>query len=56
MTVSEGKATIVKVLEELQRQGVWIRRIEIVWRTAVEGDQAKPNSKTECSIKLEADL
>ncbi len=57
MTVTEGKATIIDVLEQLQKQGVWVRGIEVTWFTDVEAkDVPKPGSKTRCEIKLVADL
>ena len=57
MTVSEGKKQIADVLEDLQRQGVFVREIELSWATNVEPkDKAVLDSKIGCTVKLKADL
>ncbi len=57
MTVAEGKETFVRVLQDLQSQGVWIKGIQVDWFTDVEAkDVPKPQSKIRCVVKLEAEL
>lgn len=45
MTVAEGAQTIVDVMEELQRQGVWIRGIRVDWRSEVEFERCAQASR-----------
>lgn len=57
MTVAEGKRTIIDVLEELQRQGVWIRGIRVEWKSEIEPkDVPKPVAHIRAEVWLEADL
>jgi hypothetical protein len=57
MTVAEGKKTIADVLEELQRQGVFVREIELTWAVNVEPkDKPVLDHKIACTVKLKADL
>lgn len=57
MTVAEGKKQIADVLEDLQKQGVFVREIELSWAVNVEPkDQAVLNSRISVIVKLKADL
>lgn len=57
VTVAAAKATMIELLEDLQRQGVWIRAIDIDWKTVVPAEDVEvPKGKVECSIRLQADL
>lgn len=57
MTVREAKQTIVDALEQLQRDGVWVRSIDVSWETEVGGkDKAVLDAAVKCKITFGADL
>lgn len=57
VTVATAKTTIVGLLEQLHRQGVWIRAIDIDWKTIVPAEDVEtPKARLECTIKFQADL
>jgi hypothetical protein len=57
MSVTEVKTKMVEMLEQLQRDGIWITEIDLRWATNVEAkDVPKPASKTQVSITFKADL
>lgn len=57
MTVQKLKQDLKAALEELQRDGIWIREIDVQWRAQVENkDVPKPKASIECEIAFRADL
>lgn len=57
MTIKEGKAQIVGILEALQKQGVWIHTIHVDWKSVVPAeDVEKPTANTRATLRLDAEL
>lgn len=57
MTVAEAKKTIAGALEDLYGQGIFVRGIAVSWASnVIPEDKPKLDVKTQCTVKLEADL
>lgn len=57
MTVVILKQYMKAALEDLQRDGIWVREIDLQWATNVEAkDVAKPKALVECEISFRAEL
>ena len=57
MTVQELKQSMKTALEELQRDGIWIREVDLRWSANVEAkDVPKPKTSVECEISFRAEL
>lgn len=56
MTVKEAKAEIVKVLHSLNEDGIHVKAVMVNWAAVTNLEGAKPSSRIECSVELEAQL
>ncbi len=58
LTVKEAKQQIKAAVEELQKQGVWVKTIQLHWSTEVDGSKDAPKlpTATVCEVVLGADL
>jgi hypothetical protein len=57
MTVGEVKWKISEMLQDLQKQGIWVREINVAWTTEVSGEDKKVlDHSISAKVTLSADL